>query len=58
MSCTSNHPDVGNGSQTITGFEVTSVTKSWISATWAKGGVHELAPVDGATGVTWGFKSG
>ncbi len=58
MSWTSNHPDVGNGSQTITGFEENKRTTTELDFGDMGKAVAsmELAPVDGGTGVTWGFK--
>ncbi len=59
MSWTSNHPDVGNGSQTITAYE----ENKRIAAALDFGDMGkamasmELAPVAGGTGVTWGFKT-
>jgi len=59
MSWTSHNADVGSGSQTITAFEANkrmameldfgNMGKSVASI--------ELAPVNGGTGVTWGFKA-
>lgn len=59
MSWTSNHPDVGNGSQTITAFEAIKRTMTELDrgAMGKAVASMELAPVDGGTGVTWGFKS-
>jgi carbon monoxide dehydrogenase subunit G len=59
MSWTSNNPDVGNGSQTITSFEEnkrTTVDLDFGDMGKAVASM-ELAPVSGGTGVTWGFKT-
>ncbi|MGQ0485433.1 MAG: SRPBCC family protein [Hyphomicrobiales bacterium] len=59
MSWTSNNPDVGNGSQTITAYE----QNKRIAAALDFGAMGkavasmELAPAGGGTAVTWGFKT-
>ena len=59
MSWTSNHPDVGNGSQTITALEENKrMTTELDFGDMGKAVASmELAPVGGGTGVTWGFKT-
>lgn len=59
MSWTSNHPDVGNGSQTITALEENKRTTTELDFGDMGKAVAsmELAPVNGGTGVTWGFKT-
>ena len=58
MIWTSNHPKVGNGSRTITGFEENKRTTTELDIGDMGKAVAsmELAPVAGGTGVTWGFK--
>lgn len=59
MSWTSNNPDVGNGSQTITALEENKRTTTELDFGDMGKAVAsmELAPVGGGTGVTWGFKT-
>jgi carbon monoxide dehydrogenase subunit G len=59
MSWTSNHPDVGNGSQTIIAFEENKrmTTERDFGGMGKSVASMELAPVNGGTGVTWGFKT-
>jgi hypothetical protein len=59
MSWASDKPEVGRGSQTVTEFEApnkVAMALDFGSMGTAQASL-QLAPVDGGTGVTWGFKT-